>query len=324
VDCYRLASPAPDALRRLARLAARFPDARAAGELRIAAAQGIAPASWALARIDLAAGREQAALANIDRFLRSGAAEPERAAATAAREAILRKSREARQAEIRQRLATAVAVGLLLAALGVYFWAGRTLASAVRRAPRFFPHLARAVNEVRHDVIKHRAGVLGMLANPAVRREEVARAMLAPVPASQAVAQQYETLRRLARGQGVSLRRLSREPVFGPLVRDLARAETLLRHPQAGSAELLAIDARIRGDHSSRLAGLLRTGPRTRLDAGALAGWIREVEAEVRRGGAVWTAPSILVQGMEVEFPVEREALCTIFTNLLRNAQEAA
>jgi signal transduction histidine kinase len=48
------------------------------------------------------------------------------------------------------------------------------------------------------------------------------------------------------------------------------------------------------------------------------------VEAEVRRGGAGWSSPSILVQGMEVEFPVEREALATIFANLLRNAQAAA
>jgi signal transduction histidine kinase len=48
------------------------------------------------------------------------------------------------------------------------------------------------------------------------------------------------------------------------------------------------------------------------------------VEAEMRRGGASWTDPSILLEGMEVEFPVERSALATIFANLLRNAQAAA
>ena len=325
VDCYRLASPAPDALRRLSRLGERFPDARARGELQVAAAQGVAAARWSLARIDLAAGRQAAALENIERFLGEAAPDdPGRAAASAARESILRASRAIEKDRLRRRAAAAGSSLLALLGVAVFFWAGATLASAVRRAPRFFPHLARAVNEVRHDVVKHRAGVLGMLADPAVRREDVARAMLGPAPASQAVAQQYETLRRLARGQGVSLRRLSREPVFGPLVRDLARAEALLQRPDGSEAELARIDGRIRGEHSARLAGLLRTGPRTRLDAGALAGWIRDVEAEVRRGGAAWTAPSILVQGMEVEFPVEREALCTIFTNLLRNAQEAA
>jgi signal transduction histidine kinase len=44
----------------------------------------------------------------------------------------------------------------------------------------------------------------------------------------------------------------------------------------------------------------------------------------VKRGGSGWTSPSVLVQGMEVEFPVDRDALATIFANLLRNAQAAA
>src|SRR2546422_4214897 len=52
---------------------------------------------------------------------------------------------------------------------------------------------------------------------------------LAPEPTSRVVARHYEALRAAARAQGVGLRRLSREPVFGPLVRDLSRAEALLR-----------------------------------------------------------------------------------------------
>src|SRR5207248_7049094 len=91
-----------------------------------------------------------------------------------------------------------------------------------------------------------------------------------------------------------------------------------------GEAELGRIEQGVREQHSARLASLLRLGPRTRLDAGAVAGWIRDVEAEMRRGGSPWTAPSILLQKMEVEFPVERGALSTIFANLLRNAQAAA
>jgi len=120
------------------------------------------------------------------------------------------------------------------------------------------------------------------------------------------------------------LRPLSREPVFGPLVRDLAAAESVLRKPSADPAPLAAIDGRLRDVHGPALAELLRKGPRTRLSARELERWIRGVEAEVRRGGAGWSSPSILMQGMEVEFPVEREALATIFANLLRNAQAAA
>src|SRR5262249_32754741 len=160
----------------------------------------------------------------------------------------------------------------------------------------------------------HRAGVLGMLPR---QRADVARALLSPEPASQAVARQYESLRAAARAQGISLRRLSRDPVFGPLVRALAPAERLLGHDDGGLSELAAIDAQIREIHSPRLASLLRLAPRTRLDAGAISGWIRDVEAEMRRGGSSWTDPSILLQGMEVEFPVERGALSTIFANLL-------
>ena len=43
-----------------------------------------------------------------------------------------------------------------------------------------------------------------------------------------------------------------------------------------------------------------------------------------KRSGAGWTSPALQLPGMEVEFPVERGALATIFANLLRNAQAAA
>jgi tetratricopeptide (TPR) repeat protein len=323
LECYRLAAPLPLALRRLARVAEREPDVRATDELRTAAAKGISEALWALARIDLAAGRQDAALANVESFLAAAAPDdPGLADARAARSAILRKTTEAAQARARYRGAVATAAFLAFAALAAWLWAGTTMKSALRRAPRLFPHLARAANEVRHDVIKHRAGALAMVGQ--ARREDLVRALLFPEPASRVVARHYDELRAAARAQGVSLRRLSREPVFGPLVRDLARAETLLQGPGDDGKELAEIDARIRGEHARNLGQLLRLGPRTRLDASAVAGWIRDVEAEMRRGGSSWTAPSILMKGMEVEFPVERGALSTIFANLLRNAQAAA
>jgi len=325
LECYRLAAASPEALLRLARVAERAPDARALAELQRAAAQGIAPAWWALARIDLQRGRADDALPRIERFLATAAPDdPGIADARAARDDLLRTTTAAAQARLRQRAAIALGAAALLLVLVAWLWAGAPLESALRKAPRLFPPVARAVNEVRHDVIKHRASVLGMLTEPGARREDVARALLSPQPASQAIAKQYEALRKAARAQGVSLRRLAREPVFGPLVRDLARAEKLLGVADGGSPELARIDSRIREQHSPRLASLLRLAPRTRLDAGAISGWIRDVEAEMRRGGSSWTDPSILLQGMEVEFPVERGALSIIFANLLRNAQAAA
>ena len=322
LECYRLASreSEPEALQRLARVAARAPDKRVLPELRKAASLSLPDAYWALAQL----AQGSAALPDLERFLALAAPDdPFLPDARAARERVLRSTTEAAAERLRKELAASFLLIAALAAGALWLWYGHTLQRALRKAPRLFPPLARAVAEVRHDVIKHRASVLGMLAEPGASRADVARALLSPEPASQAVAARYEALRNSARAQGVELRRLSREPVFGPLVRDLSRAEALLQ-AEGHLAELALIDARIRELHAPRLAALLRLAPRTRLDATAVAGWIRDVEAEMRRGGARWTDPSILLEGMEVDFPVERSALSTIFANLLRNAQAAA
>jgi signal transduction histidine kinase len=232
----------------------------------------------------------------------------------------LRSSTEAAQRRKLEGAGLALTGVALLAGLLLFFFAGARVESALRGSPRLYPAMARVVGELRHDVLKHRASVLGMVRE---RRDDVARSLRSPEPASQVVARQYQMLREAARAQGVRLRRLSREPVFGPLVRDLTRAETLLAGA-GGDDEILAIDKRLRDVHAPRLAALLRLSPRTRLDAAAVAGWIRDVEAEMRRAGGAWADPSILIAGMQVEFPVEREALSTIFANLLRNAQTAA
>ena len=329
--CYRAALAAEpgsaEAAQRFARTAARASpgDLRPyADELRAAAEAGAAAADWALARLDLAQGRPDDALARLDRFLRAAAPdEPGLAAARAARDRLLRLSDAAARARWRLRAALAGAAALVLAAAAIAWLRGSGIGRALARRPRLYPAVARTVAALRHDVLKHRASVLSAALDPAAR-EEVSRALLEPEPVSRTVAQAYQRLRQEARAQGVSLRPLTREPVFGPLVRDLATAESVLRKPGAEAGPLAAIDRRLREVHGPALADLLRKGPRTRLSARELEGWIRGVEAEVRRGGAGWSSPSILVQGMEVEFPVEREALATIFANLLRNAQAAA
>jgi Flp pilus assembly protein TadD len=318
-DCYRLG----DALPRLARVGERALLPKMAAELRKAEDSGIPAASWALARIELDAGHEAQALPHIEKFLQQAdASDAGIAPARAARDRILRKTTAAALERTRRRAALALlSLGLVLAALA-YFFNGRTVEAALRKSPRLFPAVSRAVGELRHDVLKHRASGLSMIAEPGAKRDDIARSLLSPEPASGTISRLYEDLRKVARAHGVRLRPLGREPVFGALVRDLAKAEWLV---QQGSAEdLLRIDQRLREVHSARLAALLKLGPRTRIDAGAVSGWIRDVEAEARRGGAPWKAPSILLQRMEVEFPVERAALEAIFANLLRNAQAAA
>ena len=78
------------------------------------------------------------------------------------------------------------------------------------------------------------------------------------------------------------------------------------------------------GAHADALAALLDEGPRTRLGAHELSEWIAAVEATARGEGAGWIAPALMLRELDVDFPVERDALHAIFANLLRNAQSAA
>src|SRR5260370_21991893 len=117
-ECYRLAAGDRVALLRLARVAERAPDARLALELQRAAAAEIPEALWALARLDLAAGRQDQALPRIDRFLlRAAPVAPGLAAARAPRERILRSSTAAAPSHLRGRASAGRAILALLVSL---------------------------------------------------------------------------------------------------------------------------------------------------------------------------------------------------------------
>ncbi|HXU61690.1 MAG TPA: ATP-binding protein, partial [Polyangia bacterium] len=335
-SCYELAGAAGDlgALARLARLDARLGDAelRAAdrGLLNRAAGRGLGAALWARARLEIADGNDDAALADARAALASGNGPADTwvpAAAAGARRLAdgRRASDEARQLR-RRRLGAGIALltAILVLAFSRRRWRGKSVTTALRRHPELFPEVARAIAELRHDVLKHRAGVLGAVADPDVDRAEVWRAMTDPRPTSQVVAGLYDKVAQAGRGAGVTLKPIGREPTFGPLVADLARAEQLLgRSSAAANAELLAIDGRLRGVHADRLAALLELGPRTRLDAAVLSSWIGGVEAATRRAGVAWTAPGLSLADLQLDFPVAEEALAAIFANLLRNAEAA-
>jgi signal transduction histidine kinase len=147
------------------------------------------------------------------------------------------------------------------------------------------------------------------------------------VPTSAVVAETHARLAGAARGQGLELRPLSREPALGPLAHDLARAERLVAGPPGTPLDaqpLLEIDRRLRGPHADQLSELLRQGPRTRLGALELTAWIEAVEAATRGEGGAWHAPALTLAELDVDFPVEAGALHAIFANLLRNAQAAS
>jgi tetratricopeptide (TPR) repeat protein/signal transduction histidine kinase len=324
---------------RLARLDARLSDAELAaaqrGPLERAADAGVPAAVWARARLAAAAGDTATAVEGADRALESvaGGASAADVWIPPAREARARWAaagrEQARVARERRRVAVlAAGIGAALA-LALFLrrrFGGATLASAVRRQPDLFPEIARVVGELRHDVLKHRAGVLGLAGDAQVARADLARALLEPKPASAVVAAAHEHLAQAARGHGVALRPLAREPALGGLAADLARAERVLSAPGTtpDADALLAIDRRLRGVHAERLASLLGEGPRTRLGAQELSEWIAAVEASARGEGGAWIAPALMLRELDVDFPVEHDALHAIFANLLRNAQAAA
>jgi tetratricopeptide (TPR) repeat protein len=326
LGCYRMAVEAsgnntPRALRsaqaRLAAAAARAPVELLAGleaPLRAAHRAQIPTAAWALARLERQRSPDQAR-AHLESFL--AAASPDDPAVPVAN-AMLAGLTERDRASAARRIGLSAAVGVALIALLLLGIARRfrgiTVPRALLRRPALFPELSRAVAEVRHDVIKHRASVLEAGDD---QREEMARALLEPQPASELVGEIYARVQHAATGLGLSLRPLDREPTFGPIARTLRRAERILREGERASLE--EIDRELREEHAPRLGQLLTLGPRTQLDAETLTRWIRAVEAELPGG----TEPGLLLRHMDLSVGVDEAALYTIFANLLRNAEQA-
>jgi hypothetical protein len=149
------------------------------------------------------------------------------------------------------------------------------------------------------------------------RREDLARALLEPRPASTMVAEIYDRVAQAAIGLGLTLRPLDREPAFGPVARDLRRAEEALRGENELS--LATLDRALREEDGPRLAQLLTLGPRTALDAARVSRWIRAVEAELGAPLGVGLA----LRDIDACVAVEEDALFTVVANLLRNAAAA-
>jgi tetratricopeptide (TPR) repeat protein len=334
--CHRLAADASggktsagqEALLRLSLLAARLPEDQAAAletYLHEARQAGIPVAAWALARIEKSRGhtRDAAALARTflaeaeaDDSLRPPAEDLVRQEESVAAEA--RANRSARATKLTITL-------VILACLAMLLWLrarfrGMTLARALAKKPDLFPELARAVAEIRHDLLKHRASVLGLAGGGGTSREEIVRAFNEPVPLSKALGDLYEQLADRARALGIALRPMLREPILGELAHDILATERLLRG-RGSNQELLDLDRDFREIHAPRLARLLAAGPRTAVHPSQLAVWIRAVEVEMGQEG--WTTPAIMVADLDLALPVAESAVATIVVNLLRNAVTA-
>jgi Flp pilus assembly protein TadD len=315
-------------------------------DLQRAQTAAIPAADWALARFAHQERRWQAALDLGGRFVAAASPDdPLRARAQAELAQWQRLSDEQARARTLRLWGAGIVAGalVLLAAIGLLGrrWRGHTVAQALERRPDLFPEVATAVAEIRHDVLKHRASALGMLGSSVTSRAEIARALREPVPASTTVVGIYDRLRRAAAAVGLRLRHLDVEPLLGPIVHALARAEAIIDRPGNG-AELAEIDRGLRERLGPALGTLLTLCPRTRLDPAQIAGWLRAVafagatkadqagrgiaSDEDERGddGARDLLPTLVpglhLPALDLELPLPREALHMILANLVRNA----
>jgi tetratricopeptide (TPR) repeat protein len=316
--------------RRLARLLARAePQARQMPiAQRLPELVSIEPAAeWALARRSFESGHLDEAQQHVERYLASAPASDRFVGEAAALQKRLKTTAQlqANAKHERLRWVTWSGVGalILLLTLAYRLWLrGVTVARAIRKRPGLFPELQRTIGRIRHDVFKHRTCALQVLGQDASALPKVRSTMLEPVPTSAVVAEAYERLCTVARAEGVQLRPLNREPVFGALIRDLRLVEASLEALDH-AARVQAIDVRLRTLHSERLQSLLAHGPQCELDASTIQTWISAVRQEPAVSGQPHPLPALQMSELSFAFPVERTALFRIFSNLLRNAAAA-
>jgi tetratricopeptide (TPR) repeat protein len=293
--------------------------------LEAAAQAKVALAEYALARLAEARRQWEAAEAHVRRFVEQASSDDPRLSEAHALQArvkgVLDRQAEARSLRVeRLQIGFALLLAAVASVLALRRWRHKPLARALRAQPLLFPALVKSIGRVRHDVLKHRTSALELLADPTTPREDVAHALLEPAPTSSEVASIYDQLAQEARALGVLLCPLGREPVLGPLCADLKKAETLIQRTDDVSPMLREIDERLRGLHLDRLQALLRSGPRTTLNAGLLSQWIDGVCGQ----HPSTVTPGLYLQGAPIPFPLPKATLGSIVSNLLRNAVAAS
>ena len=275
-----------------------------------------------------ARGRADDALGRLDRFIATRRARqpgPRRGPGACARQILrARAAAAARRAPPPpRRLAALGAAGLGL--LLLWLFRGRSVAGAIRARPGALPR-PRA-RDHRDPPRRHQAPRRACSASssgptrPATRSRARSRSPAAHLGGGR------RHLRPAARGRprprrgAAPARAASR--CSGRCVRDLRRAEARCRsgaHRRARSRSTAACARSTR----SAWRRCSSSGPAPASTPRCLSEWIRDVEAErARRRGRLDARPRSSSQSLELDFPVERGALGTIFTNLLRNAEAA-
>lgn len=316
--------------RRFARLLARGEPVLLKGQAasRLPQLTTVEPAAnWALARRALDSGKTEDAKIYVAAYLAHASTTdrfvPE---AQAVKQRLIANEQLWQQGQQRRRrLLSASASGglaLLFSCIYWFFFRGDTVAKAIQKRPRIFPELSRILGELRHDVLKHRTSALELVLHDRGALPKLKSTLLEPIPTSTVVADAYARLEAVARAEGVTLRRLLREPAFGSLAKDLKLVERELCG-RANEKTLRNLDGRLRGVHRERINQLIALGPRYQLDATVLQQWISALQGEFTSNDLPWTVPALQMSDLVFFFPIDQGGLFQIFSNLLRNAEVA-
>jgi len=228
-------------------------------------------------------------------------------------------------------LASGIAVGLALAALGGLLVARRPRGTSLERAsdeaPELHPAITYLVGGLRHELLKHRIGAASDALAALVRGRATApqRAFLeGRLFGGEPLLAAWEGhLRAFERALGprVDLRR--RDRAFREAARaiaEIARLEPLLaRDPSAAIPRLAQAHARLRA-FDDRLAALAARLVRTRVDEALVREVVDAVQSEYSASLVALDELRIDVTEPDLEVEVFRVDLVLILKNLVRNA----
>jgi tetratricopeptide (TPR) repeat protein len=229
----------------------------------------------------------------------------------------------------------ATALGASLASVvGLVAWVrrrrGASIAELLARDPASGREVARWLASIRHEVLKHDAPLLPLVAD-AIDRGDVATTVWAAqrLFGDQGVVARCQervgALERLAGARGVPLDLRGRDPVVGPILTAIERLQSMsaaIRTGRASTDELRALGRVLAVDGYQRIGELIRSLSWLRVDASALETRYAQVAGEPAFVGRAVAPLDVEIVGAATVrlYPGDFD---DVVVNLLRNALAA-
>ncbi len=233
-----------------------------------------------------------------------------------------------------RNLATIAGLASLLLAAVLTLLATRgkrlDLARYALRHPEMHPTIAYLVGTLRHELLKHRVGVLGALCASLERGtanarelELTVRRVLTGDPLEAAFAEHARSFER-ALGPELALGADKGFSRAGKAVRELARTLYAFDPERPAHVRIVREAHATLSRFDRDLARLAASLTRTRLDRALIDSVLRDLAAEHRAGSVALDALVVDVPDEVIEVPIFRVDLVVVLRNLVRNAMLAA